>query len=107
MNNDAGARPDGTPGTTQVTVSGSVSPFQNLAIEDRNIVLLSEALLHEAETFIAACQNCSDFAEISFDYLLDAITGCDPSLTEYVLPHPGRCPQCAHLISEKTLVVPV
>ena len=45
-------------------------------------------------------------AEISFDNILDHITGSDPSVTDYVLESPAKCPNCRREILEKTLVEP-
>ena len=75
-------------------------------LEDTNIVLVVESQLLEAQACIIACESCSDGAEISFDYLLDAVSGCDPSATEYLMPHPVHCPRCFRKVTEKTLVVP-
>src|SRR5215831_18975922 len=70
-----------------------------------NIVLLNESELSEAQAFVVACEFCSSMAQIPFDYLLDAITGCDPSVTEYVMSHRMKCPRCFCGLTEKTLVV--
>ena len=52
-------------------------------------------------------ENCNPAgAEISFDYLLDRITASDPSVTEYILEEPAKCPNCGHDILEKTLIDP-
>jgi len=37
---------------------------------------------------IAGCEACSEDAEIPFDNILDRLTGCDPSVTDYVLEVP-------------------
>jgi hypothetical protein len=78
----------------------------NPPFEETNIVLVNESQLREAQACIIACESCSDGAEISFDYLLDAVSGCDPSTTEYLMPHPVHCPRCFRKVTEKTLVVP-
>ena len=38
--------------------------------------------------------------------LLDRITGADPSVTDYILEQPAKCPKCRHDILEKTLIEP-
>lgn len=49
-----------------------------------------------AEECIESCEACTpDLAEISFDCVLDRITGCDPEVTDYTLSEPARCPRCA------------
>jgi hypothetical protein len=44
--------------------------------------------------------------QIPFDNILDRITGVDPSVTDYVLEQPAKCPNCRREILEKTLVEP-
>ena len=53
---------------------------------------------------IASCEACSEDAELPFDYILDRLTGSDPTVTDYVLKVPARCLQCGAEIREKTLV---
>ena len=74
--------------------------------EDQNVIFIDEATLLDAEGFVAACENCCERAEVPFDQLLDAITGCDPRITEYVICHPAKCGFCRQEIVEKTLIVP-
>ena len=74
--------------------------------EEQDVVFIDESTLIEAQSFIAACEYCSDRAELPFDQLLDAITTCDPSTTEYVICHPAKCAACHHDVMEKTLIVP-
>ena len=35
----------------------------------------------------------------------DAVTGCDPAVTEYVMSQPAKCPGCHRDVTEKTLVI--
>jgi hypothetical protein len=51
-------------------------------------------------------QVLSEVAEIPFDNILDRVTGSDPSVTDYVLESPAKCPNCRREILEKTLVEP-
>ena len=34
---------------------------------------------------ISGCETCSETAETPFNYILDRLTGSDPSVTDYVL----------------------
>ena len=90
-----------------------VSDFDNqtalqfdFPLEQTDIILVDESQLLDAQACITACERCASNAEISFDYLLDAVTGCNPSVTEYVMSHPAKCPQCFREVTEKTLVIP-
>ena len=52
--------------------------------------------LRLAEQHVESCEACTpNSAEIPFDFVLDQITGCDPEVTDYVLPEPAYCPRCA------------
>ncbi len=53
-------------------------------------------------------RNCwsSDGAENPFDNILDRVTGSDPSVTDYILESPAKCPNCRREILEKTLIEP-
>ena len=63
--------------------------------ENRRSVSVDECTLQEAQDQIASCEVCTpDAADILFDELLDALTGCDPRCTDYVLSVPARCPRC-------------
>lgn len=74
--------------------------------EDQDVVFIDEPTLLDAQSFIVACEHCCDEAEMPFDQLLDAITGCDPTTTEYVICHTAKCSACLHDVMEKTLIVP-
>ena len=37
--------------------------------------------------------------------ILDRITGSDPSVTDYILEEPAKCPNCQRVL-EKTLIEP-
>jgi ssDNA-binding Zn-finger/Zn-ribbon topoisomerase 1 len=70
--------------------------------EEQNVVLVDTATLRKAERLIESCENCNlDAAEIPFDNILDRLTGSDPSVTDYVLETPAKCPNCRHEIVEK------
>jgi hypothetical protein len=74
-------------------------------LEGIDIVLISEGVLMETEQWLSACENCSENAAIALEYVLDALTGCDPMVTEYLMYRPARCPSCSSALGEKTLVV--
>jgi len=75
-----------------------------LTIEDLDIVLIDETLLLEALEWVSGCENCAGDAFTTLDCLFDAITGCDPTITEYVMWRPGTCPHCSGEVTEKTHV---
>ena len=65
------------------------------------------ATLREAERLIESREHCNrEGAEIPFDNILDRITGSDPSVTDYILEQPAKCPNCRREILEKTLIEP-
>jgi hypothetical protein len=52
--------------------------------------------LRRAEQRIELCEACApDLAETPFDFVIDAITGSDPEVTDYVLPEAAHCPRCS------------
>jgi ribosomal protein L37AE/L43A len=79
-------------------------PAQQRRIEDIDIVLVDETTVERAEEWITACEHCSENAPHAMDYLLDALTGCDPTVTEYVMYRPACCPFCTSSITEKTSI---
>ena len=73
--------------------------------ETQNVVLIDAQTLRHAEKLIIGCEGCSpEDAELPFDNILDRVTGNDPSVTDYILEEPAKCPQCRREIYEKTLV---
>ena len=75
--------------------------------EEQKVVLVNDAPLHEAERLIESSEHCNpEAAEIPFVNILDRVTGSDPSVTDYVLEAPAKCPHCRREILEKTLVEP-
>jgi uncharacterized protein with PIN domain len=76
--------------------------------EEQIIVLIDGITLNKAERLIESCEHCnSEGAEIPFDNVLDRVTGSQPSVTDYILEVPAKCPNCRREILEKTLVEPV
>jgi len=75
--------------------------------EQQNVTLIETVTLREAECLIQSCEACNPkSAQIPFDYILDQVTGSDPSLTDYILQKPAKCPNCRRDILEKTLIEP-
>ena len=75
--------------------------------EQQIVVLVDAAPLRKAERLIESCEACStEGAEIPFDNILDRVTGSDPSVTDYILESPAKCPNCRREICEKTLIEP-
>jgi hypothetical protein len=81
--------------------------FSTRLPKNKKVVLANSAMLREAEKLIESCGHCNpDGAEIPFDNILDRVTRSDPSVTDYVLEQPAKCPTCRREILEKTLVEP-
>jgi hypothetical protein len=80
--------------------------FAELGLEETNVVFVDEPTLLEAEQFISGCEHCaSEVADITFDYVLDAVTGNNPAVTEYVICYGATCQRCHYPVMEKTLIV--
>jgi hypothetical protein len=74
------------------------------SIEELEVVLVDEGTLEEVRHYISACEHCVDHAAIPLDYLLDAVTGNNPTVTHYVMCRIPQCPACCSYLTEKTLV---
>jgi uncharacterized protein with PIN domain len=75
--------------------------------EEQQVVLIDAKTLRKAEKLIESCEQCnSEGAEIPFDNILDRVPGSDPSVTDYILEAPAKCPNCRREIFEKTLIEP-
>jgi len=81
--------------------------YLDVPIEETNIVLVDNDLVTEAQEWIACCERCYEECDHSFDQILDALTECDPTNTEYLMCREARCPCCQGPLTEKTLVCPV
>ena len=53
---------------------------------------------------IEPCEHCNRDAEIPFDWILDRIPGLKPSVTDYILEAPAKCPNCRREVLEQTLI---
>ena len=75
--------------------------------EEQRVRLIDAETRSNAEKLIESCEHCNPLgAEIPFDNILDRVTGSDPSVTDYILEAPAKCPNCRREIVEKTLVEP-
>jgi len=75
-------------------------------LEEMTVQLIGENLRAAAQSMISGCDQCCDCPEITFDCILDELTGCDPKSTEYILCRPARCPRCRRDVMERTIVLP-
>jgi len=90
-----------------VKFPGNAPDFLDPPSEEQVIVLIDAVTLRKAERLIESCEHCNeDGAQIPFDNILDRVTGSDPSVTDYILEEPAKCPNCRREILEKTLVEP-
>ena len=75
--------------------------------EQQVVVLVASATLRQAERLIESCEHCNDEgAQIPFDNILDRVTGSDPSVMDYILEAPAKCPNCRREVFAKTLIEP-
>jgi hypothetical protein len=74
-------------------------------MDDTDVILVDETILSEAAHWISGCQGCTKGAEMTFDYVLDAVMNSEDPTTEYVMCHPIHCPRCEREVTEKTFIV--
>jgi len=72
--------------------------------ENQDVVLIDDATVQMALQMLTGCEACLEYPEDIFASVLDILTGCDPSITEYVLESPTHCSQCGAEIDETSLV---
>jgi hypothetical protein len=73
--------------------------------EEQVILRIDAASLRKAERLILSCEFCNSAgAQLAFVTVLDGLTGSDPTITDYVLEAPARCPHCHRNIVENTLI---
>jgi hypothetical protein len=73
--------------------------------DEQIILLVNSPTLRNTEKLIESCEYCNEGgAEIPFDNILGRVTGSDPSVTDYILEAPAKCPNCRRKILEKTLI---
>jgi hypothetical protein len=83
-----------------------VAEYFDPPLEEMTVHLVGENLRAAAQSMISGCDQCCDCPEITFDCILDELTGCDPKSTEYILCRPARCPRCRRDVTERTIVLP-
>jgi len=72
--------------------------------EEQQVVLIDAETRRKAEKLIESCEQCNPLAaEISFDNILDRVTGSDPTVTDYILEAPAKCPHCRRETFSKRL----
>jgi hypothetical protein len=77
-----------------------------LARPSIELVTVDPATAEKAELLIESCEHCHpDDAEIPFDWILADLTD-KRGAYEFMLSEPAHCPNCKHIITEKTLVEP-
>jgi uncharacterized protein with PIN domain len=71
--------------------------------EQQVIVLVDTATMRrQAERLIESCEHCNEEGgEIPFDNVLDRVTGSNPSVTDYILEEPAKCPNCRERFSKR------
>jgi hypothetical protein len=75
-------------------------------LDEMTIHFVGENLRAAAQSRISGCDQCCDCPEITFDCILDEVTGCDPKSTEYILCRRARCPRCHRDVTERTIILP-
>ena len=73
-------------------------------LEKIDIVLVDAVTIAIAFRHVSGCEECSGNADMPFDWLLDAVTGRNPAITDYVMKDLPKCPRCRRPVTEKTLV---
>jgi len=79
--------------------------FFDPPLDQAEFVLIDPSTAERAALDVAGREGCSEQADIPFDWILDRITGRDPSITDYVMKTSARCPYCRREIAEKTLIL--
>ena len=100
-------KPNKSENTQRFVIREEGLKYYQSPMDETEIHLVNEDTFYEAQSLLLSCEHCAPDAEVSFDFLIDELTGCDPTRTEYVLPRVARCPHCGHSVTEKTLIVPL
>ena len=79
--------------------------LHDLGNSERTFVPVTLMQLARAVSQVESCEHCSPEAQIPFHWILRRLTGAQ-DYADYILPAPGRCPNCRSDIHEKTLVQP-
>jgi len=73
--------------------------------EEQVVILVEDQKIRNAEGFIKSCEHCNlDGAEWPFNAVLDRVTLSDPGVTDYILEHPAKCPNCHRDVLEETFI---
>ena len=92
--------------TDEWTLQSAFDGDELLARPTIELITIDSATAQKAQHQIESCEHCHpDDAEIPFDWILADVTG-RRGPNEFMLTSDARCPNCKHLISEKTLVEP-
>jgi len=67
------------------------------------LLLIPPERAEHAASALSGCENCSDDAQIPFDWVLAEVMNRS-GMFEFVLAAPVYCPLCHGEVSEKTLV---
>jgi hypothetical protein len=71
--------------------------------EQAEFVLADRATAETALRPIAGCEGYSEDADVPFDWIIDRVTGRDPSVTDYILEAPVRRSYRRREIHEKNV----
>jgi len=76
----------------------------DVSLQQIQLIAIGPNTLRRAQREIAFCENCHpNDSELPFDWLLTEVTG-KRGPYEFILGELPRCPNCKHLVTEKTLV---
>ena len=67
------------------------------------VVAVSISTIRQAESHIAACENCDRTSDTPFARVLAAL-GRNPNGAQYMMPEAARCPRCGAAVLEHHLV---
>jgi hypothetical protein len=68
------------------------SDFFDPARQQQRVVLIDAARRKAVDRIVRACN--AEGAEITFDNILDRVTGSDGKSTDYILEAPAKCLNC-------------
>jgi len=92
--------------TDEWTLQSGFDGDDQLVRPSVELVTVDPATAEKAEQLIETCEHCHPTdAEIPFDWILADVTG-KRGAREFILSEPARCPNCKHIITEKTLIEP-
>ena len=77
---------------------------RSLQLAELTTIYYAAPIIVEAEQWVQGCENCAENAVTALDYLIDVLTGYEPTETAYLMRRLARCPACGSKITEKTLL---